>query len=111
AAWSMLLDVEATVTKMLENAFSNKAMNPFYTAVFRKLRCLGEFMIVIDGKNLPIFFHFYYQLFGNSEGNKLIIGLTLLVNVCKSPENENDSALMKPNFVLQEIMTHLICDD
>uniref|UniRef100_A0A914PPG6 Uncharacterized protein n=1 Tax=Panagrolaimus davidi TaxID=227884 RepID=A0A914PPG6_9BILA len=111
AAWSMLLDVEATVTKMLENAFTNKAMNPFYTAVFRKLRCLGEFMIVIDGKNLPIFFYFYYQLFGNSEGNKLITGLTLLVNVCKSHKNENSSALMKPNFVLQEIMPHLICDD
>uniref|UniRef100_A0A914PX28 Uncharacterized protein n=1 Tax=Panagrolaimus davidi TaxID=227884 RepID=A0A914PX28_9BILA len=88
AAWSMLLDVEATVTKMLENSFTNKAMNPFYTAVFRKLRCLGEFMIVIDGKNLPIFFHFYYQVFGNSDGNKLITGLTLLVNVCKSPKSK-----------------------
>uniref|UniRef100_A0A914PT14 Uncharacterized protein n=1 Tax=Panagrolaimus davidi TaxID=227884 RepID=A0A914PT14_9BILA len=111
AAWSILLDVEATVTKMLENVFTNKAMNPFYTAVFRKLRCLGEFMIVINGKNLPIFFHFYYQVFASSEGNKLIIGLTLLVNVCKSPKSENASALMKPNFVLQEIMSHLICDD
>uniref|UniRef100_A0AC35G1F0 Uncharacterized protein n=1 Tax=Panagrolaimus sp. PS1159 TaxID=55785 RepID=A0AC35G1F0_9BILA len=111
AAWSMLLDIDSTVKNMMEHAVTNKAMNPFYTAVFRKLRCLGEYMICIDGKNLPIFFHFYRRSFGDSEGNKLVISLILMANVCKSPKGKTDGSLMKPNFAFHEIMTHLVRDD
>uniref|UniRef100_A0AC34FA31 Uncharacterized protein n=1 Tax=Panagrolaimus sp. ES5 TaxID=591445 RepID=A0AC34FA31_9BILA len=111
AAWSMLLDVEATVTKMWDTSINNKFMSPFYLAVLRRFKCLGEFMVKSDGKDAPIFLHVFRKNIVDVESSKLLTALTCLGNICKSPKGEDGCILLKPSDVLCEIMGDLIRDD
>uniref|UniRef100_A0A914Z1N1 Uncharacterized protein n=1 Tax=Panagrolaimus superbus TaxID=310955 RepID=A0A914Z1N1_9BILA len=96
---------------MLDTCINNKFMAPFYFAVFRRFKCLGEYMIKVDGKEIPIFLYFYRKLIAETEKSKLIAVLTCLINVCKSSKGEDGCILLKPNIVLCEIMNSLMGDD
>jgi hypothetical protein len=111
AAWSMVLDVEATINSMLNTYMVDKPMSVFYLIILRRFKCLGDYKVKLDGKETPIFLYFLRKLIAPLEGHQLNIALSCLVSVCWSPKGHYCYSAMKPNYALCEIMSHLILDD
>uniref|UniRef100_A0A914Z7Q1 Uncharacterized protein n=1 Tax=Panagrolaimus superbus TaxID=310955 RepID=A0A914Z7Q1_9BILA len=111
AAWSMLLDVEATVNSMLNTYMNDQPMSIFYLIILRRFKCLGDYKLKLGGKETPLFLHFFRKLAADLKDHKLNIALSCLVSVCWSPKGHYCWSLMKPNYALCEIMDHLIRDD
>uniref|UniRef100_A0AC34FX58 Uncharacterized protein n=1 Tax=Panagrolaimus sp. ES5 TaxID=591445 RepID=A0AC34FX58_9BILA len=110
AAWSMLLDVEATVNAMLNTYMTDKPMSVFYLIILRRFKCLGDYKVKL-GKETPLFLYFFRKLIADLKDHELNIALSCLVSVCWSPKGHYCWALMKPNYALCEIMNHLVRDD
>uniref|UniRef100_A0A914Y2I3 Uncharacterized protein n=1 Tax=Panagrolaimus superbus TaxID=310955 RepID=A0A914Y2I3_9BILA len=113
AAWSMLLDVKATVNELLNDCIKERSLHSFLSIILRRFKCLGDYKIKIDGKETPIFLYFYEKAHDYAIAiGYLPVILSYLVSVTWTPKNgKHRWALMQPNYSLCKIMELILRED
>uniref|UniRef100_A0AC35G5X3 Uncharacterized protein n=1 Tax=Panagrolaimus sp. PS1159 TaxID=55785 RepID=A0AC35G5X3_9BILA len=113
-AWSMILDVEATLEYLINEFVENKPMSVYYAIILRRFSCCGDYKIKLDGKELPIFIYVFRKAHDRAvaSGHLLLTTLSCLNTVTWRPRSGfHCSSLMKPNYALCETMNYLLRDD
>uniref|UniRef100_A0AC34F1G3 Uncharacterized protein n=1 Tax=Panagrolaimus sp. ES5 TaxID=591445 RepID=A0AC34F1G3_9BILA len=113
-AWSMLLDIEATVDFLINSFIDDRPMAIYFAIILRRFKCLGDYKIKLDNKEVPIFIYFFRKAHHRSitSGHFLSTILSCLVTVTWTPKSSTFGwCLMKPNYALSEIMANLVLDD
>uniref|UniRef100_A0AC34GYM0 Uncharacterized protein n=1 Tax=Panagrolaimus sp. ES5 TaxID=591445 RepID=A0AC34GYM0_9BILA len=112
-AWSMLLDVEATVDALLNDCIEEKSLHSFLSIMLRRFKCLGDYKLKISGKEIPIFLYFFEKAHDHAvDIGYLQIILSYLVSVTWTPKSgKHRWSLMKPNYSLCKIMEYILRED
>uniref|UniRef100_A0A914ZF62 Uncharacterized protein n=1 Tax=Panagrolaimus superbus TaxID=310955 RepID=A0A914ZF62_9BILA len=113
-AWSMLLDVEATVDFLINTFINDRAMSIYFAIILRRFKCLGDYKIKLDNKEVPLFIYSFRKAHHRAitTGHLLQTTFSCLVTVTWTPKSSLFGwSLMKPNDALLEIMKNVILDD